>query len=282
MDKGTPIRSISRSIAVLQAINRAGSLSMREIAQSSRIPYPTAFRIVQTLQFEGIIEREPERKNYRPTAMVRSLSTGFQEDDRLTVICRPYIRAVTKKILWPLVVTTRIGFMMMVRDATNALTPLSFYNYHPGCTFPLLESASGRAYLAYAPDDERQDLLRGIKDNVADFDRNSLFKIERGNLLRDARKRGVAVQENGLFTATPGKTSAIAAPIFLNGRVYGAVSLIIFASAMTIEEAIARYSHDLIETARRISAEFSDQPEDQGAPAGLLEAGEPDPRAIRS
>jgi IclR family mhp operon transcriptional activator len=280
MDKGIPIRSISRSIAVLQAINRAGSLSMREIAQSSRIPYPTAFRIVQTLQFEGIIEREPERKNYRPTAMVRSLSTGFQEDDRLTVICRPHVRALTKKILWPLAVTTRVGFLMMVRDATNALTPLSFYNYHPGCTFPLLESAAGRVYLAHARDDERQDLLRGIKDNVVDFDRNALFKIEHGNLLREARERGVAVQQRGLFTATPGKTSAIAAPIFLNGGIYGAVSLIIFASAMTIQEAMDRYSGDLIETARRISAEFSDESDASGEPPVLLDAGEVVPRPI--
>ena len=35
MEKGVPIRSITRSIAALKAINRHGSLSMMEIAKSA-------------------------------------------------------------------------------------------------------------------------------------------------------------------------------------------------------------------------------------------------------
>ena len=46
MEKGVPIRSITRSIAALKAINRHGSLSMMEIAKASQVPYPTACRIV--------------------------------------------------------------------------------------------------------------------------------------------------------------------------------------------------------------------------------------------
>ena len=49
MEKGVPIRSLSRGIAVLQAINRGGTISMMEIARTSNVPYPTACRLVQTL-----------------------------------------------------------------------------------------------------------------------------------------------------------------------------------------------------------------------------------------
>jgi IclR family mhp operon transcriptional activator len=55
MEKGVPIRSISRAIAVLQAINRQGSMSLMGIAKTAEVPYPTACRIVQTLLFEGLI-----------------------------------------------------------------------------------------------------------------------------------------------------------------------------------------------------------------------------------
>jgi IclR family mhp operon transcriptional activator len=72
MEKGVPIRSISRCISVLQAINRAGDLSLMEIAKRAKVPYPTACRIVQTLLHEKLIEREPTRKHYRPTALIRS------------------------------------------------------------------------------------------------------------------------------------------------------------------------------------------------------------------
>lgn len=77
MEKGVPIRAITRGLAVLQAVNQHGSLTMMEIAQSSRVPYPTACRIVQTLVHEGMLEREPGRKTYRATSSVLTLASGF-------------------------------------------------------------------------------------------------------------------------------------------------------------------------------------------------------------
>ena len=88
MEKGGPIRAISRSIAVLQAINRAGSMSMTDISQASGMPYSTTRRIVETLLNEGLIEREPARKHYRPTALVETLSHGFQGHGRLVMTAR--------------------------------------------------------------------------------------------------------------------------------------------------------------------------------------------------
>jgi IclR family transcriptional regulator, mhp operon transcriptional activator len=77
MEKGVPIRAISRGLAVLQAVNKHGGLTMMEIAQLSEVPYPTACRIVQTLLHEGMLEREAGRKRYRATASVLTLSSGF-------------------------------------------------------------------------------------------------------------------------------------------------------------------------------------------------------------
>ena len=56
-DKDT-IRALSRGLAVLQAINRAGSLTMTGISQTSGVPYPTARRIVASLLTDGMIERD--------------------------------------------------------------------------------------------------------------------------------------------------------------------------------------------------------------------------------
>ena len=49
-----------------------------DIAKRAKVPYPTACRIVQTLLHEGLIEREPARKHYRPTPLIQSLSNGFR------------------------------------------------------------------------------------------------------------------------------------------------------------------------------------------------------------
>lgn len=79
---GNPtVRSISRGIAVLMALNRNGSMSMMALSKATELPYPTVNRIIQTLLFERLVEREPARKHYRVTRLVRALSSGYQTDD---------------------------------------------------------------------------------------------------------------------------------------------------------------------------------------------------------
>ena len=56
------VRAISRALAVLKAINRAGSLTIMGVSTAAGIPYATAARIVDTLILEGMIEKEPDRK----------------------------------------------------------------------------------------------------------------------------------------------------------------------------------------------------------------------------
>jgi IclR family mhp operon transcriptional activator len=256
MEKGVPIRSISRCISVLQAINRAGDLSLMEIAKRAKVPYPTACRIVQTLLHEKLIEREPTRKHYRPTALIQSLSNGFQVRSQLVAVAREHIVALTKLHGWPVTVATRVGQSMVIRDSTHALTSLTFNNYYPGYTLPILESAAGKAYLAYADDDEREMIIREIRTGGGTWDDLTMRMLESGVLLEDIRKAGYAVKGRNRYTETPGKTSSIARPIFGANGVVGSIVLIFFSSAMKIDNAVAKYDDDLRRTAALISQDL--------------------------
>jgi IclR family mhp operon transcriptional activator len=128
MERGVPIRSLSRGIAVLQAINRGNSLSMTEIARTSEVPYPTACRIVQTLVYEGLIEREPARKRYRPTSLTQTLAYGFQGDAHLVEVARAHLVELTRTLGWPVSLSTHVGHSMVIRDSTHSLTALTFNN----------------------------------------------------------------------------------------------------------------------------------------------------------
>lgn len=252
MEKGVPIRSISRSIAALKAINRHGSLSMMEISKASKIPYPTACRIVQTLLYEGLIEQEPARKRYRPTAMVQTLAHGFQHDDRLVDAARPHIVALTKRVGWPVSIAIRVGRNMMLRDSTHANTSLTFEQYYPGFTLPILDSASGKLSMAFAPDDERAMILQWMRVSQ-DIDFNYLATAEASLDVERIRRQGYAVQGRNHFNLTPGKTSSIAVPIFLNGTFEAAMTMVFFVSAMKLDMALERYLDDLKATAAAIS-----------------------------
>lgn len=260
MEKGVPIRSITRAISVLQAVNRHESLTLMEIAQEARVPYPTACRIVQTLQVEGLIEREPDRKRYRPTALVHTLSHGFQVDDRLVTVARPRIAALTARISWPVTVATRVGQKMMIRDSTHALTSLTFNNYHPGYTLPILECATGRAYLAFCPEDERANIIEGMKavgyETVEGAD--LLPMIESGAMIRDIQERGYATRGRNPFTANPGKTSSIAVPLFDGDQLVGSMAVVFFAMAIKMEKAVELFLEELRRTGEEISAALAE------------------------
>ena len=257
MEKGVPIRSISRSIAALKAINRHGSLSMMEISKASEVPYPTACRIVQTLLYEGLIEQEPARKRYRPTAMVQTLAHGFQQDDRLIKAARPHIVALTKRVGWPVSIATRVGRNMMLRDSTHANTSLTFEQYYPGFTLPILDSASGKLSMAFASDEERLMIVRWMRVSQ-EIDLHYLATAEASLNVARIREQGYAVQGRNHFNLTPGKTSSIAVPIFYNGMFEAAMTMVFFVSAMKLDTAIENYLEDLKATAVAVSHDLSD------------------------
>ncbi len=259
MEKGVPIRSISRSIAALKAINRHGSLSMMDISKASAVPYPTACRIVQTLLYEGLIEQEPARKRYRPTALVQTLAMGFQYDDRLVDVARPHIVALTKQVGWPISIAIRIGRNMMLRDSTHANTSLTFDHYYPGFTLPVLDSASGKLSLALASDDERATILDGLRmseDIDAQHLKMSLAMLD----VEGIRELGYAVQGRNHHNLTPGKTSSIAVPIYVDGQFKAAMTLVFFARFMKLDKAVEEYIGELKAVAARIGAELESAP----------------------
>ena len=253
MEKGVPIRAISRGLSVLQAINRGHSISMMEICKTSKVPYPTACRIVQTLLHEGMIEREPARKRYRSTALVQSLASGYHDDSELVAIARPHIVALCEQLHWPISVTSRVGAHMMVRDSTHTMTSLTLNNYYPGFTLPIMECSSGKAYMAYCSDSEREQVLEGLRMVEGAAERMATLLLSSNNLLEEIRRDGFATQARNAYTANPGKTSSIAVPLFKDGHVVGAIVLIFFSVAMPMEKALGQFVAPLKATAEAIS-----------------------------
>lgn len=257
MEKDAHIRSIGRSLAVLREINHAGSLSMMEISKKVGIPYPTACRIVFTLQEEGMLEREPSRKRYRPTALVQSLSHGYQDHGDLVNISHPYLEQLTRQHFWPVSLTSRVGQFMIVRDCTHAHSPMALTNYQPGAAFPLLECASGHVVLAHADTDDRRAWLEAAASADSPPDALTLQLLGSDDFTGRIREDGYAMRGHNQFTNTPGRTSSIAAPIFHNGEVCAALTLVYFSVSMRPEAALARYLGALKAAAESITVKLS-------------------------
>lgn len=253
MEKEPTIRSVSRALLILQTINRLRSPTLIEIANETGLPYPTTFRIAQTLIHEGMIEQEPFRKRYRATELVKSLSFGFQDDDRLLAAAMDPMREFTVKYLWPVTLAVRVGNRMMNKHSTHLLTALTFANYYPGFTLPLLDCASGRAYLAYCDEQERDVILKGSSSHASVKDSMSLHFVTHSDLLEKIRQAGYAEVARGQNNDTPGRTSAFSVPLFDDGHLRACLTIVFFVRAHTMGDAVEKYLAPL----QRLSSEIT-------------------------
>lgn len=258
MKTGVPIRSVSRSISILQAINRAGSLSMMAIARQGEVPYPTAFRIVQTLIHEGLIEQEPVRKRYRPTALIQSLANGYQPESRLVDVGRRHISELTRKIGWPVLISVRVGTNMVVRDSTHAETSLTFDNCYPGFTLPLFTSATGQVCVAHMPPNELENIIRWNALSGRDDANQFVLNEVTARALEKIRQDGFAAKPCQRQSITSNKTSSLAVPILRDGRSDAVLTMTYFFAAMRQSVAAERYVGTLQHYASMISREFSE------------------------
>ncbi|MFW2830948.1 IclR family transcriptional regulator domain-containing protein [Sphingomonas sp. ID0503] len=247
MENGVPIRAVSRSISVLQAINRHGSLSMMAIARQGKLPYPTAFRIVQTLIHEGLVEQEPARKRYRPTALVQSLANGYNAQSRIAEVARPHMSDFTRQMGWPLFVSVRVGTQMVVRESTHAETSLTFDLCHPGVTIPLLTSATGHALLSTIPDDELEELVTWVNRERPDTGHVELETLRRS--VTEVRHNGYGARP----CASSARTSSIAVPIACDEDTEAVLTMTYFNAAMKQQTAIERYATPLRVSASKIA-----------------------------
>ncbi len=257
-DADGSIRAISRGLSVLKVINRKGSANLTEISRETEIPYPTVCRIVTTLLQEEMIEREPNRKRYRPTVMVQSLAVGYQQESSLVTVARQTLEQLCSDLVWPISLATRVGSCMVLLDSTHHMTSLTLSRYYPGFTMPVTECATGRAYLAYCDQGTRSQILNNLKN--VEFAAHGRINPARYDepFWQAIRDKGYAVQAHNLFSSDPGKTSSLAVPILINGTIAASIAVIFFRTSLSLDEAETSFVNKLIDAGREISKKLED------------------------
>lgn len=246
--KGT-IRAASRTLSLLRTINELRSANLSDIARQEGIPLPTAYRFIQTLVHEGMVARDPDSKEYHPTALVKSLSSGF-EDSAVAEAVDPILNQLTAKVGWPVFLSERVGRRFVIRATTHARTTLTFFDWRRGHSFPILGSATGLAWLAY----QTEAAVRAL---VAwELSSDQLLNIpEIDSLLSQldtVRKSGLAWGPSR--HERNGTTASLAIPVCINTNPGIILTLTYFAASIRPDIAKARYSNILRASAKNISS----------------------------
>lgn len=244
------VQPVLRSLEILRTLNEHNPASLAFLHERTGLPKPTLVRLLQTLAEGGYVEQISRRAGYRLTPQVLFLSRGFRFDDHVVEVALPYMDAFTRKYKWPVALATLKGARMQVHYGTQGLSPFSYDpDVRRPSRIPLLQSALGRAYLAFCPEVERELLLRLLEQSDKRPDREAKDGNFIARLIADIRGKGYAT-----MAPIPGETAnGVAVPILKDDAVLACLTLRFYDAAMSEREAAGRYAEPLHAMAKQIA-----------------------------
>jgi IclR family mhp operon transcriptional activator len=246
------VRGLERGLAVLRTVNALGEATAIEVARLTLLPRPTVHRLLETLRCDGYLYRRGLRDSYRLSLKVKSLSDGYKDDDWITEIAEPVLAKLFEQAVWPTDIATYDDGSMVIRATTHQRSPLSIERAWVGLQSPMLSSAVGRTYLAFAPAKERNAILERLAVSEG-LDREKMKRpAEVERMIKATRARGYGTRQRELFA----KTSSIAVPIMHGRHVIACINIVWIDSALKFETAVKRYLPMLQKAAARIEKEY--------------------------
>lgn len=262
-------KTIERGLDVLAVIAQSDiGLLPGEIAKLSRISRPAAYRAIAGLEAKGFVRRLDHSRRYVVAARAVQLIQGRRIDDGRYATLRAAILKLCTSVLWPVSVAGPAGVKMLVWATTDDATPLALERFQPGFRVPMLESASGIAYLAHLPAADQAELLNQLAASDEPHAALARNRTQCQNLLRDCKRRGYAMTTHGPHAArmrarpksgqqSQGRTTSLSVPITVKNRPIACLAVRYFDTALTRPKAVQKFLGPLRETAKAIAAAWA-------------------------
>ena len=249
------VRALDRGLSVLETLKKRGA-TLGELHGATGLPRATLLRLLKTLEErhwifcvpgEGIYQLGA-RSHYRPTAT--STDNASTEMARLA---SPILDRLCKKTLWPCGLAVRNGHTMLILETERQSSPFTVDRTIIGHRPSLLKSATGRAYLAFCPQSEREQILAVLRksghpdDNLANMPRLVERQIE------ETRKRGYGIRELARRTRISNSDqtfNAIAVPVMNGDIVVAAINALWIENLISVSAFVAKHLPALQDAAR--------------------------------
>ena len=246
-----PVRSLSRGLLVLEALNTADNITVGETAAKVGLPRGTVLRLFETLRLEGYVTRSEESKTYRLSNKVQLLGGGFDEEEWIATLAMPVLKEFSKTSLWPIGISTLAtsGDRMYVRINTDTRNEMMLstlkYTYYKS----ILGSAVGQVFLAFLEAKEQRAILE-ILASGSPYEDDQMAKNHAlvKALLARIRKERFAISHS-----RDGKHSRVAVPIVTETEgVIASLAIRYFTSALSSTQAMEHFLGPLNSIAKEI------------------------------
>jgi IclR family mhp operon transcriptional activator len=245
-------RSLERAFQVLEVANLNNGARLRDFVRMTGLPKSTTFRVLENLRRAGYLRRDDDDDRYYLTPRVRRLSDGHFDGGWISEIARPVLKQLANAVRFPVASATPYGAAMMLRDNTDAESPLAPNVYPRGTPIPLLSSATGKVYLAFCDDMTRKTLLEVCAESKLPEHNLARHPDLLRSSLATVRRQGYAFGPGGRQSAAAQATATIAVPIRAKGQLIGAMAMRFLSAGLPRPLVVARYLPIMNQHARLI------------------------------
>jgi IclR family mhp operon transcriptional activator len=247
-----PIHALARGLQVLRVLQEMRAASLHDLHLATGLPKSSLIRILHTCHQQGLVWQRMADGAFLPSHAPQR-RTPRDDADWLAEIASPVLERLCARVRWPSVLSVpRLDYMEVVetnsRRAYFDELPERPVNFRAN----MLRSASGRAYLAFCPERERQAVLRRLCEREVAGHELAHDATALRQIIESTRRRGYAVRapDFGGDYARPrsdvddGRNS-IAMPIVVDAQVLGCVNLTWRESVATVRQIAQRHLPDL-------------------------------------
>jgi len=160
-DEFVSIAVLDRAFLALECMAEADrSVSLKELAGSTRIPKPTLFRILRTLTALGYVDQDRSRSHYQLTVQLAHLGRG-RAFDELKERALPLMESLHQKfnetVNLGVLQGTYVYYLHVIETTRNLR-----WQVHPGSRDAFFCTALGRAIVAQLPAEQQLHLLKRV------------------------------------------------------------------------------------------------------------------------
>ena len=151
--------TILRGLIVLEKVVQARRpISATELIEELDLPKPTVNRILQQLEEEGLLQRDPVNRRYLPGIRTRDLALDVMSSRALGAPRHAILRALSEEVGETCNCTMLDGDHTVYFDRVEANWPFRI-QLPVGSQLPLHCTASGKLFLAHMPARQRRRLI---------------------------------------------------------------------------------------------------------------------------
>lgn len=214
-------QTVRRAIHLLNLIHaNDGAMDFAMIHGASGLGRSVCYRLLATLQYEGMIARHPETGRYVVGPKVIELAGSALGHNALRVKANPILRELARKTGDAVLLFIPYGSYAMCVDRMDGDAPVRAAGVDIGGKLPLHTGGAPFTILSHLNAEEQDAILEGILDVPTPKTLTDPEELRRR--IETTRRDGYAVGDEDAID----QVVAIGAPIFgPGGRLFGAVSV---------------------------------------------------------